>query len=156
MPRAHFTLNKQVRRPSSAAALLVVLWIIGCADSAAVRCYPVQGQVLLGGQPVAEAMVVFHPKSPPPATASEAHVPHPVAHTDAEGNFRLTTLQPGDGAPPGEYAITVELREARLIGDELTRDGPNVLPPRYSRPETTDLSYTVIEGENQMPPLQLR
>jgi hypothetical protein len=122
----------------------------GCSSSNEPRCYPVQGQVLLNNQPIAEAMIVFHPQTP-----HGENIPKPIAQSDANGNFRLTTLTPGDGAPAGDYIITVVLREARQIGDELTRDGPNVLPPRYAKPETSDLRYTVVAGENTVPPLKL-
>jgi hypothetical protein len=41
-------------------------------------------------------------------------------------------------------------------GEELVRDGRNLLPARYSRPETSGLQYEVVVGENQVPPLALR
>lgn len=138
-------------RCQCAAAIFVIAMLAGCSQSSEPRCYPVRGQVLLGDQPVAEAMIVFHPQTP-----LGENVPKPIAQSDANGNFRLTTLKPGDGAPAGEYTITVVLREARQIGDELTRDGPNVLPPRYAKPETSDLKYTVVAGENTVPPLLLQ
>ena len=128
-----------------------VATLSGCSSSNEPRCYPVQGQVLLNDQPVAEAMIVFHPQTP-----LDENIPNPIAQSDADGNFYLTTLKPGDGAPAGDYVITVVLREARQIGDELTRDGPNVLPPRYAKPGTSDLKYTVVEGENSVPPLKLK
>jgi hypothetical protein len=100
--------------------------------------------------PVAEAVVVFHP------LAEEARTsPKPVAHTDAHGAFSLTTLKQGDGAPAGEYAITVELREPRLVGEEYTRDGGHLLPERYADPATTGFRYTVMPGENEVPPLEI-
>lgn len=133
--------------------LLLIPWTVlylGCSGSEGPRCYPVRGQVLYRGQPLAEAMVVFHP-----VEVVASATPKPIAYTDAQGHFQLTTWQTHDGAPLGEYAITVELREARLIGEEMTRDGRNLLPPPYADPKQTPLRYTVVEGDNAVPPLQL-
>src|SRR5688500_9516347 len=74
----------------------------GCGSAA--RCHPVRGRVLLGKVPIAEAKVVFHPL--------DGQLPggqRPQAFTDEHGRFTLMTERPGDGAPEGEYAITVEL-----------------------------------------------
>lgn len=93
-------------------------------------------------------MVVFHPLTP------SAEAPQkPLAYTDAQGQFALTTYRSNDGAPEGEYAITVELRALRQIGEEMVRDGPSLLPPKYARPETTPFRYRVVPGENGVPPL---
>ena len=106
--------------------------------------------MLLDSQPVAEALVVFHPRG---GQAKESL--QPQAQTDADGWFELTTLKPGDGAQTGEYAITVELREHRLVGEEFVRDGPNLLPARYTRSDSSDLRYKVVAGRNEVPPLIL-
>ncbi len=103
-----------------------------------------------GGKPLAEAMVVFHPLEP----KSRIH-PKPMAYCDEQGRFQLMTYQAGDGAPAGRYAITVELRAPRPIGEEIVRDGPNTLPARYGRPETSPLALQVVEGDNEVPPLAI-
>jgi hypothetical protein len=115
-----------------------------------VSFHPVEGQVLLGNQRVAEAKVVFHP--------TEGQLPggqRPQAYTDERGRFSLMTALPGDGAPEGEYAVTVELRAPVQVGEEVIRDGRNLLPPVYSRPETTRLRCRVRPGQNILPPFVL-
>ena len=117
----------------------------GCARSG-VSLHPVAGQVLLGNRPVAEAKVVFHPL--------EGQLPNgqrPQAYTDEQGRFSLMTVKPGDGAPEGEYAITVELRELVRVGEEVIRDARNLLPEIYSRPDTSKLRYRVVTGNNEPP-----
>ena len=108
---------------------------IGCSSSdEGPVCYPVHGVVTLDNKPLSEAAVVFHAIEPAAQSASK-----PLAYTDSSGRFALTTLRTGDGAPPGKYAITVELRARRMVGEELVRDGRNLLPERYIRPETSGL-----------------
>ncbi|MFN0019991.1 MAG: hypothetical protein ACKVP0_17165 [Pirellulaceae bacterium] len=109
-----------------------------------------QGKVVYQNQPLPEAMVVFHP-----LTAPVENSPQPIGHTDAAGRFVLTTLKSGDGAPVGEYSITVELREPRQIGEEIVRDGRNLLHPKYATPKETPLRYKVIPGQNNIPEIKL-
>lgn len=115
-----------------------------------IPCQPVSGYVLMKDQPVAEATVVFHPTG-----TTEQPGPKPIAYTDAEGYFELTTVKLGDGAPLGSYAITIELRDQRQVGEETVRDGPSLLPERYAKPESSGFSYTVVDGDNEVPPLLL-
>jgi hypothetical protein len=108
----------------------------------------VRGTVTQDGKPLAEVMVVLHPFTPPTDP-----FPLPLGYTDEQGKFELQTLRPGDGAPAGEYAITLELRELRRSGEEMTRDGKNLLPSRYATLKTTPLRATVVEGPNDLPPI---
>ena len=61
-----------------------------------------------------------------------------------------------DGAPPGDYQITVEQRALVSGGEEPTRTGPNVLPPKYAKPATSGFKFTVADGENQVPSLAVQ
>lgn len=131
-------------------SLSLLLSLPGCGGNSGPTRHPVQGKVLYENQPLAEAMVVFHPLFAP-----EDKLPQPIAHTDAEGRFVLTTLKSGDGAPEGEYAITVEFRDARQIGEEMVRDGRNLLPPRYGNPRDSQLHYKVVPGPNTVPEIKL-
>ena len=109
---------------------------------------PVAGTVTMNGNPVEGADVMFVPKEPTPNRRVAA------AQTDAQGRFTLTTLNPQDGAAPGEYSVTIVKWE--LDGPERAprydRDGEiipefrtssNVLPSRYESPDKTPLVITV-------------
>ena len=139
-------------RPATLSPVLalVLLALLGCNRASGPRCYPVSGVVLLDGQPLAEAEVVFHS----PADL-ERTFPKPTAQTDADGRFRLTTHEPHDGAPVGPYTITVELRDQRLVGEEMVRDGLNLLPPRYASPTESGLRFAVTAGNNEVPMIQI-
>ena len=64
----------------------------------------------------------------------------------------MTTYRPGDGAPLGLYAATVEYRELVQEGDEQIRNGRNLLPARYANPETSQLRCAVQAGVNEFQP----
>lgn len=131
--------------------LLVGLACAGCGKGPVLDLVPVSGSVEHAGKPIAEASVVFHPETPlPPGTHN------PLAATGPDGTFKLTTMNPGDGAPPGHYRVTVELRARRLVGEEHVRDGKHLLHESYTRPDTTPLKATIPNEATVLPPFQLR
>jgi hypothetical protein len=127
----------------AAAALLA-----GCGKPQGPVCAPVKGSITYKSKPLAEAMVVLHRVG-----GDVEGNQKPMAYTDANGEFVLTTFSHNDGAPPGEYAITVELRAPEMTGEEITRSGPNLLPTQYSKPETSGLKTTVVDGDNVIQPI---
>lgn len=114
-------------------------------------CFPVHGSVASKGRPLADAMVVLH-RIGGDVEGSQK----PMAFTDATGTFTLTTHTHNDGAPTGEYAITVELRALTTGGEEPVRNGPNTLPAKYAKPQTSGFKYTVVDGDNQIPPIDVK
>ena len=94
-------------------------------------------------------MVVLHP-----IDGDVEGIQKPIAYTAADGTFSLTTIKQGDGAPLGQYAITVELR-TQTIGEEVVRNGPNLLPPKFAHPKTSMLRFAVNEGTNKIPTIDL-
>jgi hypothetical protein len=137
-----------LRLRQTAGAGVALLWIMlvaGCSrQPTLVKVHPVQGQVLFEGKPAAGATVVFHPKD------RTQTFPAPSAKADGQGNFSLTTYSSQDGAPVGEYSVTVELRAVVTKQGELEL-GPNVLPPQYSCPTTTKVQAHIAEGTNTVP-----
>ena len=129
-----------------AAAVLFLMALAGGCSGEPPRpaVYPVTGQVVFDGRPAAGAIVSFHPKGAP------GQFPTPSAKADGRGNFSLTTYQAEDGAPQGDYIVTVELRPVVTKNGEI-EFGPNQLPPKYSSPKTTTVVASVTEGENKVP-----
>lgn len=137
------------RLPKSAiagAALLFVALVAGCSKGAPPRLpvHPVSGEVHLNGKPAAGAVVEFHPK------AGDKNSPRPRAQADQQGRFVLSTYDLQDGAPAGDYAVTVEQRKVTKKGDDF-EFGPNLVPPKYSSPATTGVVVSVAEGTNTIP-----
>lgn len=129
---------------------LAALTLTGCGGSEN-PVHPVRGQVLFEGKPTPHALVVLHPINGP------KDAPRPRALVAEDGTFRVGTYAEGDGAPPGEYAVTVEwlLTSARKGVDS---DAPpsNRLPVRYAAAKTSGLRIVVEPGDNEAPPLNLK
>jgi len=124
--------------------LVVVALLCGCSGSNRDRVpvHPVTGKVLVDGQPPEGATVVFHPVS---STEEMAH--KPAARVQADGTFQVTTYEAHDGAPAGEYVVTVTWSAPPT---------PDRLGGKYSDPETSQLQVTVTEGENLLKPFELK
>jgi hypothetical protein len=138
--------------PRAARSLLVCLVLplpLGCG-SGRPAIHPVSGQVLVNDKPAAHALVAFHPIG-----GSGPDAIHPTGEVDGQGRFTLTSQTRGDGAPEGEYRVTVVWYLATKVGpdDYQTR---NYLPEAYGRVETTDLKATVVKGTNELPTFRLR
>ena len=72
-----------------------------------------------------------------------------------DGSFAVSTYDGGDGAPEGEYVLTVQWYKPVRQGNDLV-GGPNVLPAKYASPRTSDVRITVAAGENHLKPILLR
>ena len=108
--------------------------------------YPVQGKVVYNGKAVPQALVVFHPVG---GTTKDAA--RPSAHTDNEGQFTLTTYVSNDGAPLGEYVVTVHWTPLVKTREGDLTPGPDKLPAVYGKPDTTKLRIWVNEGPTRSP-----
>jgi hypothetical protein len=115
-----------------------------------VPTHPAKGVITYQGQPVAGAFVALHPKE-----AAKPEAPTPTAIVQSDGSFAVTTYDAGDGLPEGEYVVTVQWRKAvKQGGDYLP--GPNLLPAKYGRPDTSDVVVRVSAGQNELPPILLK
>jgi hypothetical protein len=154
--------------------LCVAMIAVGCQDNGGSdpnrpKTYPVTGTVKLNGKAVEGAVVTFH------ATAGSQTS---IGSTDANGGYSLTTFQSGDGAPAGQYDVSVIKYESgaapssgppagTMTSGDLPADyapptagsgqgvgptGPkNVFPEKYGNPKTSALRATVSEsGENKI------
>jgi hypothetical protein len=136
--------------PFGCGRLLIPLALLaaaaGCSKKSAPQLpvHPVTGQVVVNGQPAAGAMVVFHPKD------QAAGLPTPNAVVDKQGNYTLSTYAASDGAPAGEYVVTVVWRLMVQKNGEF-EPGPNLLPPAVSKPTSSKIAARVAEGANTVP-----
>ena len=107
--------------------------LMGCSGEIPIPgIVDVTGTVALKGQPVEGVTVNFHPDSGSRAASGR---------TDAKGRFTLTTFNPGDGALPGTYRVSVSKIEDTDPSRQLTSEqfagimsGKAPPPPPSSKP----------------------
>lgn len=127
------------------AALAFVALLVGCEKKAQYpKRHPVSGRVLVDGKPVVRAVVAFHPTSPHADGKSYGA----STFTDEDGVFRMTTIESGDGAVPGEYVMTVVANY--VAKGDLDVTVPDLLKGKYADPKTSPLRVEVKEGVNDL------
>lgn len=130
---------------------------VGCTSASSsepISLNPVRGQILVNGKPAVGAIVNFY------ATGGNAVNVRPHAVAGADGSFVLSTYKPDDGAPQGDYQVSVIWK--------LNPDGTPVPPQddeslasdrlndRYSDPTKSGLTATVVAGENTLQTYNLK
>jgi hypothetical protein len=91
--------------------------------------------------------VIFVPISGEPEFLRERQ----FSRTNADGKFELRTFRPGDGAPAGEYKVTVSWSGPPSADGSAT----DRLRGRYATPEKTELTATVADAPNELQPFEL-
>jgi hypothetical protein len=132
-----------------AAALFLPAFGCSKGDKNRVAVHPVQGTIQYRGQPIEGAFVLLHP------TSAIEGVPAPRATVAKDGSFAVTTFDGNDGAPEGEYVLTVQWNKPVRQDNEVV-GGPNVLPAKYASAKTSDVKIHVATGENRLNPIQIR
>jgi hypothetical protein len=123
----------------------VAVFVTACEKQTGPQTFPATGTIVMAGSPVAEALVVFTPKD-----NDDQSVLASQAETDADGKFAMRTYLGDDdyknGIQPGEYVVTVTKLE---VVQDMRRRPKHLLPRKYSRLQTTDLSASVtVSSEN--------
>ena len=102
---------------------------------------PATGIVHVDGKPAAVLQIMCH-------DVKGMDTEHPsvsAGMTDQEGKFTISTYESGDGMPPGDYVLTFLWGEMnRMKGGY---GGPDKLNDRYSDPKTSEVKFTVVEGQ---------
>ncbi|WP_435008556.1 hypothetical protein P12x_005764 [Tundrisphaera lichenicola] len=134
--------------------------LAGCGGSDPGRfpLHPAGGQVLLQGKPLPGVQVTFRPAS------ADEEAPVPMARTDQEGRFRLSTFLPGstvasEGAPAGDYRVAISTPARSDSIDFARKDAPKVAPDllrgRYADPGSSGLRASIRPGPNTLEPFDL-
>ena len=130
--------------------LVFVGFLSGCGESY-VKTEYIKGKVIFKGEPLADAMVTFHPKDSNGVPASGT--------SNSNGEFELFAVggKPGAGAIAGNYTVTVTKlnSENKEIPDPNSSGGVRVVvsstlvtPKAFSKKETSSLTVTVASGKN--------
>jgi len=128
----------------------MVVVVSGCGTKSGPRVYPVTGTVLYEGKPVLGAVVAFR---------GEGATRIATGTTDAQGRFKLTTYNSGDGTVAGKHKVTIskEVVEGAMESKDLSMEEavkyrpPPVkrrreLPAKYADPARPLIEVTVSES----------
>lgn len=128
----------------------LVLAAAGCSSASEVEkvaVVPASLKLQYQGKPPAGARVVLVPAG----DASPDSV-KPRGLADKSGVVPLGTYERADGAPPGEYQVSVRWVRQSAAGDDPDEGGPAIAPGgvqpdafkgRYSNPQASGLKVTV-------------
>jgi hypothetical protein len=147
-----------------------VLALVGCGDSTGLAPrYRVTGMVTYNGKPLEQGTIKFMPDKSEGRSAGG---------TIVDGRYSLTTQDPDDGALPGTYKVSIVSRlvdvskvdlkikkpregavtEAekkamatvfpQKVAAQAAAKAKNVIPSKYSLPETSGLTFEVKEKSN--------
>lgn len=115
----------------------------GCSQPAreTATVFPVEGRFTVNGKPASGALVSFIPLTAP--AEGRRAIPS-QARADDSGAFKLTTFHTADGAPEGDYKVTVywpapSPAAAPHDDDEDTVLGPDQLRGRFASADKSNL-----------------
>src|SRR5262245_24349080 len=127
--------------------LLAALVAAGCGDGKPTAVKATGKVMFKKTTPAAGALVVFHPADP----VREKEIGgKPFAKVREDGTFSLTTYQEGDGAPEGDYGVTVDWRATSAAKFAVTSEGGeagrSLLRPQFGDPARPAFKVTVKKG----------
>jgi hypothetical protein len=132
---------------------IVLLAVSGCGSGNRIQPYPVTGAVFVHGEPAFGARVFFSPAANP----TDPRALRPFAVVDKDGSFRLTTYKTFDGAPAGDYVVTVtwSMKLPGASGNDDAARSPDRLKNAYGSPAVSKLRATVKPEPNSLEPFRL-
>ena len=120
--------------------------------SGRVAVYAVQGKIEFEGKAIPNAAIYLHPIG-----ETDPQTPRPRGTAREDGSFVLGTYGNDDGAPAGEYKVTVQwYKRAELKDADGGRLQKNLLQARYAAATTSGLTVEIRAGENQIPVIKLK
>ena len=132
-------------RPVAQVLLVGCVLLIGCAQFGCAKpapVYKVSGKAMFRGKALTTGKIAFH--------HTDAKSPLVLGDIGPDGTYLLTTRNPGDGAAPGDYTVTVTsmLPGKGVEGvDSDYRPPQPLIPLRYMRLDETPLKATVEAKE---------
>jgi hypothetical protein len=134
-------------------ALGLCLLLCGCNTKHATRpaVHPVSGKLLIAGKPAANAEVALYPVAGQGLSQLRPH-----ATVEADGSYHLTTFATRDGAPVGNFAVTVIWPGPRVKGQGDDEPGPDRLLQRYANPKKPAVSVHIQVDTNQLAAIDLK
>ncbi len=108
--------------------------------------YPTSGVIKVNGQGAENAIVLLHFRG----TTPDKRESIPWGLVNSEGAYSITTYNRGDGAPLGEYAVTLY-----WPSNPKEPSSPDRLKGVFLDPERPLNTVTITKGKNVIPPVDL-
>jgi hypothetical protein len=83
----------------------------------------------------------------------------PRAVVEEDGSFAVSTFAAKDGAPAGDYAVSITWKSTsvKIPGRKgPPKKVPTNFPERYENPKTSGLAVRVQEGQNELRPFDIK
>ena len=140
--------------------LFFCMMIFGCGEESSfkstVPVFPASGKIIHLGKPLAGVILIFHSTDVNQKIKSQAT-------TDNDGKFVATTFKTADGAPEGDYTITLVVpsnesdssREDAATEGQFRKEGPVRFPSKYQNPSTSPLKVKVTKNEPDLGILEI-
>lgn len=129
---------------ATSVGICIGLAILGCGGTTSkAKVYPVRGTVRVNGQTEKGVIVMFNP------VGGSTRL---IAVTEADGTFQLSTHGKYDGAPPGEYKVTLAWPEYSPEGDP----GPDRFKNKFGNTAQPVLTVTVGEQALTLEPIEVK
>ena len=129
---------------------ILALALASCSREGRPPVYPVRGTVTFQKRPATKAVVVLRPVAP----GGPKDV-LPRGEVGPDGSFQIGTFADGDGAPAGEYAVTVIWPEAKKDADGADVVEGDRLGGRFNDPARSKWKVQIKDGPNDLEPIRL-
>jgi hypothetical protein len=145
------------RRTALVLVAALSLAMAGCGsaqDPNQLPVFPASGKITFKGNVPDGAYLALHSKTNAKSPNGQEVIP--TAQVRPDGTFDFSSYAANDGAPAGEYKVTVEWHKTvkPAGGDPVL--GPNLLPSQYSKANTSPLTIVIAAKPNELNPIVLK
>jgi hypothetical protein len=127
--------------------IVSIVTLAGCASETQVPVFPVSGKINFKGKPPVGAQVVLRATG---AGGVDGVVP--IGTVKPDGSFTITSYEPDDGAPEGDYVALIRWNKLSADGTQ----GPNVLPRQYADAKASPVRVSVGNGPVDIPAINIK
>lgn len=131
-----------------ATLAVVVVLLPGCRKRGWLDTYPVKGVILVDGKPAKDVKITFHPVQ----DMGDKPV-IPSGSTNEQGEFQLSTFVTDDGAPAGEYDVTI-VWPVRFNPISRLWEGDQ-LKGHYDKPDKAKMRITIEKKPQELSTIEL-